>query len=106
MDAAPTSSGTSQRPIVIAIVAAAVVIAGAIIYVSQEPSECEQWNEQVRTVLRRIDALQNAAPGTVTPEETSEVQSALRDLQANAPDDEDCVTDERTDELSREVLIE
>lgn len=45
----------STTPIVIAIVAAALVIAGAILYVGRGPDECAEWNKRMDAAIARAD---------------------------------------------------
>lgn len=94
----------AQRPprdaatkIVIAIIAGAVIVAGAIVLVTRGPEECDEWNDDVVATFREFQALQEAPSGSVTPEEISDASSRGRQTLAARPDDceiSDAVQDE------------
>lgn len=92
----PSRDGASK--IAWAIVAAAVLIAGTILFVSRGPDECEEANQDVLALVRELKSVQDAPPGTVPDDQVQDLFARMRQRQASLP--EGC---EPSDELVEEV---
>lgn len=86
-DTPPTPAAPSNGAwkIALAIVVAAVLVAGTIFLVSRGPDECAEWNREVLTTLRELESMQNDPPGTVPPEEIQALYARFRREMAEAP---------------------
>lgn len=94
---ADSPSRPSHVRLVVAILVAALLAAGLIVFATQQPDECEEWNDDVRVVVRRVVSIRGSAPGTVSIEEIQDVQSDMRAVLAQKPN-EDCELDEDTED--------
>ena len=96
-DTPPTPAAPSDGAwkIALAIVVAAVLVAGTIFIVSRGPDECVEWNNEMLTTLREVEQITNAPPGTIPPEEQQALAARARRKAAEHPG-EDC-------EISQEV---
>lgn len=93
-------AGNDSNRIAIAIVVAAILIAGTIFLVTRPPDECAEWNEEMATLSREAQSLieaNEAAPGSVGADEANDLRSRYSRHIAELPDD--CVG-------SQEVLEE
>jgi hypothetical protein len=80
--------------IAVAIVAAAALVGGVILFVTRDPDPCDKWNDDMRMLLNRVEGIIAEQPGTVPQEELDEIMAEFREISASAPEDDDCEVDE------------